>query len=75
MPEQFWDKIVGKHNSDIAQIYNSNITWNITKGQALFTTKKEAEDYIKQCENGDIEIPEFFLKIEKVIPNPTNKDY
>ena len=76
MPEPFWDKIVGKHNSVIAQIYNSNnITWNIVKGQALFTTKKEAEDYIKQCENGDVEISEFFLKIEKVIPNPTNKDY
>ena len=75
MPEQFWDKIVGKHNSDIAQIYNSNITWNITKGQALFTTKKEAEDYIKQCENGEVEISEFFLKVEKVIPNPLNKDY
>ena len=76
MPEQFWDKIIGKHNSNIAQIYNSNnITWNIIKGQALFTTKKEAEDYIKQCENGDVEISEFFLKVEKVIPNPTNKDY
>ena len=48
MPEQFWDKIIGKHNSNIAQIYNSNnITWNTIKGQALFTTKKEAEDYIK----------------------------
>ena len=75
MPEQFWDKIVGKHNSDIAQIYNSNITWNIIKGQALFTTKKEAEDYIKQCENGDVEISEFFLKVEKVIPNPTKDDH
>ena len=76
MPEQFWDKIIGKHNSNIAQIYNSNnITWNIVKGQALFTTKKEAEDYIKQCENGDVEISEFYLKVEKVIPNPTNKDY
>ena len=75
MPEQFWDKIVGKHNSDIAQIYNSNITWNIIKGQALFTTKKEAEDYIKQCEDGEVEISEFFLKVEKVMPNPTNKDY
>ena len=75
MPEQFWDKIVGKHNSVIAQIYNSNITWNIIKGQALFTTKKEAEDYIKQCENDEVEISEFFLKVEKVIPNPLNKDY
>ena len=75
MPEQFWDKIVGKHNSDIAQIYNSNIKWNIIKGQALFTTKKEAEDYIKQCENGEVEISEFFLKVEKVKPNPINKDY
>ena len=75
MPEQFWDKIVGKHNSDIAQIYNSNIIWNIIKGQALFTTKKEAEDYIKQCENGEVEISEFFLKVEKVKPNPINKDY
>ena len=75
MSEQFWDKIVGKHNSDIAQIYNSNITWNIIKGQALFTTKKEAEDYIKQCEKENVEISEFFLKVEKVKPNPTNKDY
>lgn len=75
MPEQFWDKIIGKHNQDIAQIYNSNITWNIIKGQALFTTKKEAEDYIKQCEDGEVEISEFFLKVEKVMPNPTNKDY
>ena len=76
MPEQFWDKIVGKHNSDIVQIYNSNnIIWNIVKGQALFTTKKEAEDYIKQCEDGEVEISEFFLKVEKVMPNPTNKDY
>ncbi len=75
MPEQFWDKIIGNHNSDIAQIYNSNITWNTIKGQALFTTKKEAEDYIKQCENGEVEISEFFLKIEKVITNPTNKVY
>ena len=75
MPEQFWDKIVGKHNSDIAQIYNSNIIWNIKKGQALFTTKKEAEDYIKQCEKENVEISEFFLKVEKVKPNPINKDY
>lgn len=85
MSEQFWDKIVGKHNSNIAQIYNnstkeflhkdSNITWNIIKGQALFTTREEAEDYIKQCENGEVELSEFFLKVEKVITNPTKEDY
>lgn len=85
MSEQFWDKIVGKHNSNIAQIYNnstkeflhkdSNITWNTIKGQALFTTREEAESYVKQCENGEVELSEFFLKVEKVITNPTNKDY
>ncbi len=85
MPEQFWDKIVGKHNLNIAQIYNNstkeflhkefNIKWNLKKGQALFTTKKEAEEYIKQCENGEVELSEFFLKVEKVITTPTNKDY
>ena len=84
--ELFWDRLVGHHKINIAQIYNnstkeylhkdSNITWNIIKGQALFTTKKEAEDYIKQCENGEVEISEFFLNVvEKVITNPTNKDY
>ena len=85
MPAQFWDKLVGKHNTNIAQLYNdktkeylhkdSNIEWNIVKGQALFTTRKEAEDYIKQCENGEIELPEFFLKVEKVMTNPTREDY
>jgi len=81
MSEQFWDKIVRKHNSNIAQIYNNstkedfNITWSTIKGQALFTTRKEAEDYIKQCENGKVELSEFFLKVEKVITNPTPEDY
>lgn len=85
MPAQFWDKLVGKHNTNIAQIYNdstkdflnkeSNINWNIIKGQALFTTRQEAEDYIKQCENGEIELPEFFLKVERVMDNPTREDY
>ena len=85
MPEQFWDKLVGRHNISIAKIYNentkeflhknSNIIWNIIKGQALFTTREEAESYIKQCENGEVEIPEFFLKVEKVITNPTKDDY
>ena len=27
-----------------------------TKKSGRYATKKEAEDYIKQCENGDIEI-------------------
>lgn len=83
--ELFWDKLVGHHNIKIAQIYNnstkeflhkdSNITWNIIKGQALFTTREEAEDYIKQCEKGEVELSEFFLKVEKVMINPTSKDY
>ena len=83
--EQFWDKLVGRHNTSIAQIYNnstkeflhkdSNIEWKLVKGQALFTTRQEAEDYIKQCENGEIELPEFFLKIERVMENPTREDY
>lgn len=75
MSEWLLDKIVGKHNSNIAQIKESNIKWNIIKGQALFTTKKEAEEYIKQCENNEVELSEFFLKIKKVITNPTSKDY
>ena len=83
--EQFWDKLVGCHNISIAKIYDentkeflhkdSNIIWNTIKGQALFTTRKEAEDYIKQCENDEIEIPEFFMKIERVITNPSQEDY
>lgn len=83
--EQFWDKLVGHHNISIAKIYNentkeflhkdSNIIWNIVKGQALFTTKEEAEDYINQCENGEVEIPEFFMKIERVMTNPSKDDY
>lgn len=83
--EQFWDKLVGHHNISIAKIYNentkeflqkdSNIIWNTIKGQALFTTKAEAEEYIRQCENGEIELPDFFLKIERVIDNPTREDY
>lgn len=83
--EHFWDKLTGRHNISIAQIYNNstkeflhkdfNITWNIVKGQALFTTRQEAEDYIKQCENGNVELPEFFLKVEKVITNPSSKNY
>lgn len=83
--ELFWDKLVGHHNINIAQIYNnstkeflhkdSNIIWNIKKGQALFTTREEAEDYIKQCESGEIELSEFFLKVVKVMTNPTKEDY
>jgi hypothetical protein len=85
--EQFWDKLVGHHYISIAKIYNnnnntkeylnkdSNIIWNIIKGQALFTTRAEAEEYIKQCENGEVEIPEFSWKIEKVMDNPTREDY
>ena len=83
--EYFWDKLTGRHNNNIVQICNeqakeylnkdSNIKWNIKKGQALFTTRKEAEDYIKQCENGEIELPEFFLKVEIVMTNPISKDY
>lgn len=74
--EHLWNKIIGKHNTSIAQIYNektkeylnkeSNIVWKLSEGQALFTTLEEAEEYIKQCENGDVKIPEFFIKIEKV---------
>ena len=83
--ELFWDRLVGHHNINIAQIYNNstkeflhkdaNITWNIIKGQALFTTREEAEEYIKRCENGEVELSEFSLKVEKVMTNPTSKDY
>lgn len=68
--ELLLDKLVGHHNINIAQIYNeqtkeylnkeSNIKWNIRKGQAIFTTKEEAEDYIKQCENSEVELLNFF---------------
>lgn len=76
IPEQISDKIVGKFNTYIAQIYNdktkeylnkdSNIEWHLNKGQALFTSKKEADEYIEQCKAGEVEIKNFYLKIEQV---------
>lgn len=76
LPEQISDKIFAKNNIKIAQIYNndtkeylkkdSNIEWHLNKGQALFTTLKEAEEYIKECEAGNIELKGFSMKLEKV---------
>lgn len=76
LPEQISDKILAKNNTDIAQIYNndtkeylkkdSNIEWHLNKGQALFNTRQEAEDYIKECEIGKIDLKGFSMKLEKV---------
>ena len=76
LPEQISDKILAKNNTKIAQIYNndtkeylkkdSNIEWHLDKGQALFTTLKEAEDYIKECETGNVDLKGFSMKFEKV---------
>lgn len=69
LPEQISDKILAKNNMYIAQIYNdatkeylkkdSNIKWHLNKGQALFTSRQEAEDYIKECEIGKIDLKVF----------------
>lgn len=85
LPEQILNKLTGKHNTYIAQIFNdevkeylhkdTNIEWHLSKGQALFTTLKEAEEYIKRCEDKEIDVKKFTLKLEKVIDNPTKEDY
>lgn len=74
IPEMISDKIVGRFNTKIAQIYNdetkeflhkdSNIRWDTLVGQALFTTREEADEYIEQCKEGKVEIKSFYLKIE-----------
>lgn len=76
LPEQISDKILAKNNTNIAQIYNnetkeylkkdSNIEWHLNKGQALFNTRQEAENYIKECETGNIDLKGFSMKLEKV---------
>lgn len=83
LPERISDKLVGQHNINIAQIYNdetkeflkkdSNIVWRLVKGQALFTTLEEAQDYIKKCEAGEVDIKDFFIKVEEVKDTKSDK--